>query len=346
MIKNLVNNNTKLINKLINCPNKKLLKFFGIKEKTKFILNPLVEDSYLEKFNDDESFAECYHKAKTAKFLRYLLFKAHNLENLSLAVFSKFQRSGKSGVGNSINFIFSRLINYNYSVRDIFANQNEFLDAIPKRPFNSCSLIDETTILRSGLGSHAAEEELEDIIKITAKQLLHTIQIYRNVPHETLSHYALEPIAKDGKTAQTKCLLFDLKDYEIGYMRLLGYVVIPHYDKSIGQINHFELKNLKKMTPMQKFRLAYENKKDAWNKSVKYRTPSSRSRQRIHYAQILRKNQMFQLCKKNAEYSVVARQVCPKGFTEDELREIIMLAKNKNILDSLTKKKSKTLTDF
>jgi hypothetical protein len=273
--------NHALIKKYSKMGNAEFLRAIGVK-KGYFLANPIKILSLQNKKRDDDSFAYAYKKNVTAEIFRYAIFKAHNFENVNLCVFSPQQRSGKSGVALSYALFLAGLNNYKFGVKDIYGSQHGFLSDLENRVFNSVAVVDEYIEAQLQIGSYAVESSLADISKITAKLLLHSMQIYRYLPENINALIALEPIGKDIENGQTKCLVHDLENYNSEMdSQILGYAIIPHFDPTIGKVNHFELKNLKHPTLEQRFRLEYEDKKDLWNKEVLSRNPTERAKERL-----------------------------------------------------------------
>jgi hypothetical protein len=262
--------NTKLITKLDKMNKKELYKYLEINTNVRFSANPIKEMALYVKRGVDSDFSQHYNRDISFELFKYLIYKAKFFENLNICVFSAQQRSSKSTTAISLSLFFRKLINYNFAVdKDIFGSQITFLAKLGEREFNSIACIDEYIETHAQIGSYLGEEALKDISKITAKELLHSVQIYRYLPQHTNALIALEPIGKDFVTSQTKCLVYDIESYETDFNKtLLGYAIIPAYDRTIGKINHFELLKLKKLTEFQAFRLAYEHKKDLWNKDI------------------------------------------------------------------------------
>lgn len=306
----------------------KFFKFLGINQRAKFIANPIKKLALQLRRQEDDSFSIMYNKNITIDIYKYLLFKASNWENLNICVFSAQQRSGKSSVAISLGLFFSMLINYQFSVKsDIFPSQISYLNKIGNRIFNSLAVVDEYIETHAQIGAYLTESSLRDISKITAKELLHSIQIYRFLPADLNALIALEPIGKDFKNGQLKCLVYDIESFQSDMSKsLLGYCIIPHYDKSVIKYNHFDLMKLKTLSPIQKFRLDYEKKKDIWNKDIVLRKPTDRLKDRIKYSRILIENHLFNKVKTQRHKIVIARSLCPSDFGEDEIREVITMA--------------------
>jgi Skp family chaperone for outer membrane proteins len=335
-----VKSNVKLIDKLYNGKDSALLKYLKIATNLKFVVNPLQQKAIDQRCELDVEYANAANTNLTMAFWRYILYKAKYFENLEFACFSNFQRSGKSSAALGIALFFSELIGYKMSVeKDIYPNQHAFLFDVPKRAFNSIAIIDETQNLLAQMGSYVSDQELGDIQKIIAKEMIHTIQVFRRLTYESNAHYALEPIGKDYNTACIKCHLYDMAaSNNIGYNKLLGYVIVPHYDKSVVKVNQFDLEKIpaKKLTPAQVFRLEYEKKKDAWNEDLKYRSIGERAKQRLIEAEKLSRDDLFNKCKTQIQFQAVARYKISRGYSEDEIKEIIALARNKKIIGELT----------
>lgn len=335
-----VKTNLKLLRKLDRMTDSKLLNYIGIVKNPTFVINPLQKKAIDQRSELDTEYAQATTSNSTVPFWRYVLYKAKYYENLELAVFSNFQRSGKSSVALAIALFYCQLIGYKMTVKnDIYPNQHAFLFDVPKRKFNSMALIDETQRLVAQMGSYVSDQELSDIQKIIAKEMMHTVQVFRRLSYETNAHYALEPIGKDFKNGLIKCHLYDMAaSNNVGMNKLLGYVIVPHYDKSVVKVNQFDLEKIpkKKLTTVQKFRLAYEKKKDAWNEEIKYRSIGERAKQRLIEAEKLSQDEIFKKCKTQIQFRSVARYRLGRGYSEEEIREIIELARNQSIMQELT----------
>jgi hypothetical protein len=256
--------------------------------------------------------------------------------NLQLCIYCFHQRSGKSGLGISIAQFFARLLRYKITVDDIYPSQLAWLGDVPNRKFNSIGIMDEVHNLQAQIGAKVATEELADMQRIIAKELLHSFYITSAIDYDSTAHYGIEPIAFDYEHSLTKALLYDVDKSDTGFNVLLGYIVFPHYDTSISKVNHFELEDMKsKLTEAQKFRLAYEKKKDAWNKDIKTRGIGERAKERVMIADKIADNPVFMQAKNMSERVAIARFQLPAGYAEDEVREICMLAKDRDLLNQI-----------
>lgn len=332
-----VNNDFELIKKLMDMSDKQLLKYMKIPENPKFAYRPLKLQSLRNKIRYNDEYGQNFNTPLTTVFIRELLHYARYVINLQLCIYCFHQRSGKSGLGISIAQFFAKLLRYKITVNDIYPSQLAWLGDVPNRKFNSIGIMDEVHNLQAQIGAKVATEELADMQRIIAKELLHSFYITSAIDYDSTAHYGIEPIAFDYEHSLTKALLYDVDKSDTGFNVLLGYIVFPHYDSSINKINHFELADLpaKKLTEAQQFRLAYENKKDAWNKEIKTRGIGERAKERVMIADKIADNPVFIQAKNMAERIAIARFQLPAGYAEDEIREICMLAKDRDLLNQI-----------
>jgi hypothetical protein len=335
--KRALTNDFELIDRLMGYSDKQLLRSLKIPQTPQFAYRPLKLMSLRNKIRYNDEYGQNFNTNLTSTFIRELLHYAKFSINLMLCIFCFHQRSGKSGLGISIARWYSKLLRYDLWTKDIYPSQLAWLQDVPNRPFNSVGVMDEVHNLKAQIGANVAEEELGDMQRIIAKELLHSIYITATIDYDTTAHYGIEPIAFDYKHSLTKALLYDLDKSDTGFNVLLGYIVFPHYDTTINKINHFELETMpkNKLTDAQKFRVAYEEKKNAWNKEIKTRGIGERSKERLILADKLANIPVFQEAKNMAERKAIARFNLPAGFAEDEVNEICTLAKDRSLLDQI-----------
>lgn len=317
-------------------------------KKAVFVQNPLSEEFFNDYQHDDTDFKKAYNSDKTKMFYNYLYWKCKYNENINLQMYGT-TRGGKTSAGIKIALLLSKIHNVEFPLNAdyIFPNQSQFLRYFPKCQTKRTYVIDEQKLKRTQLGSFSEDAELTDINKISAKKMFNQIWISPDLVDRG-GEYALKTIALDRELALTKCLIADLRNMEDGFFKFFGTVIIRHYDIDVLKISPEELKQIpnKKLNEMQILRKNYENKKDIGILSVVNRLSSERATYRLIDAYKLSHDTLYQKAKNITEKTIIARVTFPEGYTEDELEEIVRLARNKDILREIMIRKKIKIPDI
>ena len=317
-----------------------------------FIQNPLATAFFEQYQDDDPEMALALNLNRTREFYQYILFKIRHREPVNLSVFGT-QRGGKSGVATDLALIHSRLTGVRFPVNAerILKNQSAFLRFLPLTRDNELYIIDEQKIGHTQIGGWAAEWEIEDFNKITAKRSISEIWICPDLIDRG-GEYGLKVLGLDRKKRMAKCLIFDLRNSEDETYKIFGFTAVRHYDPTINEIKPELLIKIpdSRLRFPALLRKNYELKKDKQIEELSLRYNNDRNLFRLDIALRLSKDELFAKAKNTVERKVVARTLLPDALVEEEIEEIIKLSANPEFLllliERVKKDKKHKRSDF
>lgn len=302
------------------------------------------DDQIREKMSQSSAFAEALNKDKTFLFFDFLQYKPTWREPVGIEIMGA-TRSGKSTVGIAVCKFLGHITLVPFNLWNICPNEIVYLQKLktPQVLDGSSFLIDEQTETHAGAGSYTEMQLLEDIQNICAKKQINTTWAH---PHEfvgRMSQLGLCTYGKDPENLLVRTILYNIAQTALTKTPM-GIVIIP-----VGQLFPCGLFG-KKITYLGRetvitcnkrvcsnydvcdyFMGKYEHLKDKQIEDIRTQDFHEREFQRIEVIEQLASNPVFQQCKNNDERMSIARLLVPYGTPEKLIKELIMLAKSKNI---------------
>lgn len=271
-----------------------------------------LQDMLLQNYiRNSPEFRRAFVTDYTGIFLGYVRDKRRLTEPLNMCMIGT-RRGGKSTSGISILGYTDALYGKRTQIKNICADEFEYLNCLKNVLKYEAFLIDEAKLATYGIGSVAKRMKLQDVQNIIAVNCISTIAIRPDQWAAEFAEYGLKCFGRCFEEGINRFLLYNLQESSKGNVVPLGVVYIPIFSKFLTYGKELEKE--------------YAEKKQSWVNEEQHGERDMLFRTRIMQAIEFTQSPVFSSLKKGKERKVWASAQLGSEFTSGEVEEIVTMA--------------------